>query len=110
MAAITPAARGPVQVAASTNAKSSYLPLAPGLNRIWVSSTDWSGSKTAALKYTPTTDDDHLGTVKQPDFTTAVEFTENDGCDLNGPGFVCIEVSSANTAPVNLFVNKCELI
>jgi hypothetical protein len=107
--AITPSTLNAESVAANTNAKSAYLRLNPGRNRISVYSTSWTGGKTAALKYAPIENDDSLTNVKY-DATTAVSFTANDAVDVFGPGLVCIEVASANAAAVNILVAQSELM
>jgi len=88
-------------VPASSSTRSSFVRLRPGLNKVSVYSTSWSGSKAAALKYTPIDNDDAVGDVLDQT-NTAVSFTANGGVDMHGPGCVCIDVTNANVAPVVL--------
>ena len=89
-------------------ARSSILRLNHGKNRIWVWSAAWDGTKKAALKYAPKNDDAALGVVKEPD--GVLEFTENDGCDLLGPGFVCFDLTDPDGNPVYMSVSQCEIM
>lgn len=106
MAAITPTTSNASSVAASSNTRSGYIKLNRGKNRISVYSTSWSGSKAAALEYLPIPDDDSRGSAKDK-AGDAVSFTANDFVDMEGPGYVCINVTNANSAVVNLLVQPC---
>lgn len=91
-----------------SNTRSQVLQLNPGKNRIWVYSDAWDGTKAAALKYSPIPDDTALGAVKDTD--GEVSFTQNDGIDLEGPGFVCFDLTGADGDEVFMTVQQCALL
>lgn len=109
MAAITASTNNTESVPASQNASSAYVKVGHGVNKITVYSASWSGSKAAALMFTPILDDAAVGAVKDQS-GSAVSFTANESVDMRGPGFVRIDVTNSNGSPVYLAVNKCELI
>lgn len=92
----------------STATRSQVLRLNNGVNRIWISSPSWDGSKTATVKYADVADTDRLGTVKIAG--EAAAFIANDGLDIQGPGYICFDLTSPDASAVVMSVTQCAIM
>lgn len=108
MSALTITEISNTTAAVSTATRSEVLRLNNGLNRVWVRSASWDGSKTAAVKYADIPDSDAIGPVKIAG--EAVELIANDGFDINGPGFVCFDLTAPDASPVYMSVTQCAIM
>lgn len=94
--------------AVNTATRSQVLRLNNGLNRVWVRSASWDGNKTATVKYADIADTDAIGTVKIAG--AAVALIANDGLDIQGPGFICFDLTAPDGTPVYMSVTQCAIM
>lgn len=88
-------------VSLEANGRGNWIPLSPGLNRILLKSTSWSGSSVALKFNTENTDGDY---ALKDSAGSAITATANYYTDFFGPGYVCGVMSSYGSTPVTIEV------
>lgn len=87
------------------NGLGDWVKLSPGANRVTVEAVTWGGAS-AGLRYSPDGTDAREFTIKDDVGGAEVVATENEGYDLNGPGWITIDVSSTGGTPKTLTVER----